>query len=187
MSEVANGSSGTVAVPKPKPPAPGQETTELLKRATRGEKSCLPEVQALLGDGEYGEALRELNGSSAEWLRRSLTEKSAGKNIFIQEAVVQQLDHLKAELEGPNPTPIERLLTERASICWFIVNRHENAYVNADGWSIDQVDLQQRKIDKAHARFLSSLLTLARVRKLALATLQVNIARNQVNVAEAGP
>jgi len=47
-----------------------------------------------------------------------------------------------------------------------------------------QADLQHRKIDKAHARFLSSLRTLAQVRKLALPTLQVNIARNQVNVAE---
>ena len=113
MSDFANGSSGAVAVSKPKPPAPGQETTELLKRATRGEKGCLPEVRAILGDGEYGRAFRELNGCSAEWLRRSLIEKSAGKNIFIQEAVVHLLDNLKAELEGPNRTPIERLLAER--------------------------------------------------------------------------
>ena len=114
---------------------------------------------------------------------RSLIEKACGKNILIQEAIVQKLDNLKAELEGPNPTPIERLLAERASLCWFIVNRYENAYVNAEGWSIAQADLQQRKIDKAHARFLSALRTLAQVRKLALPTLQVNIAKNQVNVA----
>jgi hypothetical protein len=187
MSEVANGRSGAVAVSKPKPPAPGQETTELLKRATRGEKGCLPEVRALFGDGEYGEALRELNGSSAEWLRRSLIEKSCGKNILIQEAIVQKLDSLKASLEGSNLTPIERLLAERTSLCWFIVNRYENAYANAEGWSITHADLQQRKIDKAHARFLSSLLTLARVRKLALPTLQVNIGQNQVNMAEPRP
>ena len=90
----------------------------------------------------------------------------------------------RSELEGPNPTPIERLLAERASLCWFIVNRYENAYANADGWNISQADLQHRKIDKAHARFLSAVRTLAQVRKLALPTLQVNIAKNQVNVAE---
>jgi hypothetical protein len=142
MSDVANGDSGAVAISKPKPPAPGPETTELLKRATRGEKSCLPEVRALLGDGEYGEALRDLNGSQAEWLWRTLIEKSAGKNILIQEATVQKLDSVKAELEGPNPTPIERLLAERASICWFIVNRYENAYANANEWTIAQADYQ---------------------------------------------
>lgn len=90
-------------------------------------------------------------------------------------------------MEGPNPTPLERLLAERASLCWFIVHWYENAYANANGWSIAQADLQHRKIDKAHARFLSALLTLARVRKLALPTLQFNIAKNQVNVAEVRP
>jgi hypothetical protein len=95
----------------------------------------------------------------------------------------QELDDLQADLAGPNPTPIEKLLAERASICWLIVHRYEGAYARSSGWSIDQVDLQQRKIDKAHARFLSALRTLAQVRKLAVPTLQVNIAKNRVNVA----
>ncbi len=77
-------------------------------------------------------SVRPLCCSSAEWLRRSLVEKSCGKNILIQEAIVQKLDNLKAELEGSNPTPIERLLAERASICWFIVNRYENAHVSSN-------------------------------------------------------
>jgi hypothetical protein len=54
-----------------------------------------------------------------------------------------------------------RLLAERASLCWFIVHWYENAYQNATGWSIEQADLQHRKIDKAHARFLSVVRTLA--------------------------
>jgi hypothetical protein len=70
------------------------------------------------------------------------------------------------------------LLAERASFCWFILHWDENAYANASGWNISQADLQHRKIDKAHARFLSAIRTLAQVRKLALPTLQVNIARN---------
>ena len=115
---------------------------------------------------------------------RSLIEKSCGKNILIQEAIVQKLDNRKAELEGSNPTPIERLLAERAALCWYTVHSYEMAYANASGWNISQADLQHRQIDNAHARFLSSVRTLAQVRKLALPTLQVNIARNQVNVAE---
>jgi hypothetical protein len=50
--------------------------------------------------------------------------------------------------------------------------------------SIAQANFHLGRIDKAHARFLSAVKTLAQVRKLALPTLQVNIARNQVNVAE---
>jgi hypothetical protein len=102
---------------------------------------------------------------------------------MVQEVIAQKLDGLRTELEEPNRTPIERLLVERASICWFILNRYEDAYVNAGGWNISQADLQHRKIDKAHARCLSALLTLGRVRKLAVPTLQLNIAKHQISVA----
>jgi hypothetical protein len=47
------------------------------------------------------------------------------------------------------------------------------------GLSVSQADFQQRKVDRAHRRFLSALRTLAQIRKLALPSLMVNIARNQ--------
>src|SRR5262249_5729585 len=130
---------------------------------------------------------REALGSSAYWFRRSIIRKAAGENLLAREAIDQKLDSIRSELGGPNPTPMERLLAERASLCWFIVNWYENSCFNADGWSIANMDLQHRKIDKAHRRFLTAIRTLAQVRKLALPILQLNIARNQVNVAESGP
>ncbi len=79
------GSSGAVAVSKPKPPAPGQETTDAAEAsdatetrvASRKSEHYLPTVK-------MDETLRELNGSSAEWLRRSLIEKSAGKTFSFK-------------------------------------------------------------------------------------------------------
>ena len=41
----------------------------------------------------------------------------------------------------------------------------------------------QRSRDRAHHRYLSALKALAQVRKLALPALQVNIAKEQVNVS----
>jgi hypothetical protein len=187
MSEVATQAPKPPAVSKRKPPAPGKETTELVKRAAGGDKSCLPAIRELLADGDRGESYRDAFGSSAAWFRQIIIKKAAGEDLLIQEAIDQKLDEVRSELEGPNPTPIERLLAERASLCWFIVNSYEIAYANASGWNISQADLQHRKIDKAHARFLSAIRTLAQVRKLALPTLQVNIAKNQVNVAETRP
>jgi hypothetical protein len=184
MSDVATQAPAPWSVSKRKPPAPGKETTELVKRAAGGDQSCLPAIRDLLADGDRGESYRDAYGSSASWLRQSIIKKTAGENVVIQESIDQKLDEIQSELEGPNPTPIERLLAERASFCWFIVHWYENAYANASGWNISQADLQHRKIDKAHARFLSAVRTLAQVRKLALPTLQVNIAKNHVNVAE---
>jgi hypothetical protein len=184
MSGAGNENAGAVAVSKTNRPALDQETRELIIRASQGDQSCLPKIRALLADGERGRGFREHNGSSAKWLRHALVEKAAGGSILRQEAIKQELDSIRSELEGPDPTPIERLLAERASLCWFIVHWYENAFAKADGMSIVQADYSQRRIDKAHARFLSAIRTLAQVRKLALPTLQLNIARNQVNVAE---
>ena len=46
-----------------------------------------------------------------------------------------------------------------------------------------QFEFHQRRIDAAHRRYLSALRTPAQIRKLALPAVQVNIARNQVNIA----
>ena len=84
-------------------------------------------------------------------------------------------------MEGPAPTPIERLLAERAAICWWLVHRFEYYDADAGDRSIRQAEFNQRRIDAAHNRFLSALRTLATVRKLAVPALQVNIGANQVN------
>ena len=58
MSEVATQTANPPAVSKRKPPAPGPETDDLVKRAAKGDKSCLPAVRALLADGDRGESYR---------------------------------------------------------------------------------------------------------------------------------
>jgi len=186
MSEVATQKPATPTISGAKPSLSADDIERLLKRAREGDRGCLPEVRALLADPDDGPDYQTGFGSSGEWFRQSIIRKAAGKNVLCQEAIEQELERIGSELEGPNPTPIERLLAERASLCWFIVHWYENVYANADGWNISQADLQHRKIDKAHHRFLTAVRTLAQVRKLALPTLQVNIARNQVNVVESG-
>ena len=97
------------------------------------------------------------------------------------------IESVRAELAGPDPTPMERLLAERAALCWMLVNWHESSVLNCDRMSIAQANHHQLRIGRAHSRFLSAVRTLAQVRKLALPALQLNIARNQVNVAETRP
>ena len=168
-----------------KAPAPGPEMESFLKKAAKGDESCLPQVRALLSDPERGDITAAYCGSSAEWLRQTIAKKASGGNLLVGESVKKKLDMVRAELEGPNPTPIERLLAERASVCWFVVNWNEDRFANTSDLSITQADYAQRRIDRTHRRFLSAVETLARVRKMALPSLMVNIAKNQqVNVGE---
>ena len=185
MSGAENGNAAAVA--ETKPPAPGRETRELVKRASKGDESSRQAIRALFADGDRGRDLLEGLGSSAEWLKRTIVRKAAGKNIAFQEAIAIKIESVRSELAGPDPTPMERLLAERAALCWWLVNWYENSVQDCDRMTIAQANYHQAKIGRAHSRFLSAVRTLAQVRKLALPTLQLNIARNQVNVAETRP
>jgi hypothetical protein len=184
MSVAATRDSASGTDFEPKPPAPGRETRALLKRVVGGNKTCLPAFRALLADGERGKDYAEAFGSPADWLRESLIKNTAGENPLIEEAIGRKLDRVRSELEGPNPSPIERLLAERASLCWFIVHRYETMFVNSQNLALVDAEYQQRKIDRAHGRFLSAVRTLAQVRKLGLPALQINVGANQVNMIE---
>jgi hypothetical protein len=168
-----------------KAPAPGREMDAFLKKAIKGDERCLPQALALLADPERGEITTEYCGSSAKWIIQAIANKASVGNVLVKEAIKKRISEVRAELEGPDPAPIESLLAERAAICWFIVNWYEDRFVNSVDASITQADYFQRRLDRAHRRFLSAVETLARIRKMALPALMLNIARNQqVNVAE---
>jgi hypothetical protein len=186
MSAVATQDSAPGVVAKAKPLASDEEFASLIERAVCGDTTSIAAVQALLAEEKLGQALVDSVGSPTEWLRQGLIAQAGGQSVLVQEAIRRKLDSIQAELEGESPTPVERLLAERATLCWFMANWHESVFTNADGWPEHQAELQQRKIDRAHARFLSAVRTLAQVRKLAVPALQVNIAKHQVNVAGAG-
>jgi hypothetical protein len=90
---------------------------------------------------------------------------------------------VQAELAGLNPTPLVRLLAERAALCWLDANLTDAHYVSGTDISFKQAEYQVRAQERAHKRFLRAVRTLAMVRKLGLPSIQVNIGDNQVNVS----
>jgi hypothetical protein len=48
----------------------------------------------------------------------ALVAQCVGPNLLRQEAVRATLAALRAELAGPSPTLLERLLVERVALCW---------------------------------------------------------------------
>ncbi len=157
----------------------------LVGRSEQGDKEALARLQELLRSGDNADWARlyqDTMGNPAAWLKTTLANMVGTEvQLGLRDAAAEKMDALAKELAGPRPTPIERLLAERAAHCWFQVNVHEISYLQAKDstLTINQADFQLRRIESAHRRFLSALATLARVRKLALPALQVN----QVNVA----
>jgi hypothetical protein len=161
----------------------GKEADALIKRAQAGDTSCLAQLRRSFRDDAYGREVVELLGSPPVWLEQRVVKEAAGKNLAMREASPIQLAKVRRELEGPAASPLERLLAERASLCWDMVHVYEMDFSPARDLTFRQGEYHQRKIDRAHGRFLSALRTLARVRKLALPAIQVNMAKNQGNAA----
>jgi hypothetical protein len=153
---------------------------KLLKRAQSGDASTLPVLRKLL---ENPATVDQFGGDLARQAALSLIEAAAGENLAFKEALTRKLDLLRAELSGPNPTPLEHLLVERVVACWLQVQDADVRYAQRKNLSREWGDYYQRRMDRAHRRYLSAIKSLATVRKLALPVLQVNIARKQVNMA----
>ncbi|WP_169973117.1 hypothetical protein [Tautonia rosea] len=163
-------------------PRTAEELRSLLDRAKLGDRSTLPQVRALLSDPERSRWYVENLGSPPNWLKNHMAERVAPKDLMVRESFHRKLDEVREELAGPDPTPMERLLAERAAWCWAEVNIRQISYEQAENLTLRQAEFQQKRIDAAHRRFLSAIKTLATVRKLALPALRINVAQNQVNL-----
>jgi hypothetical protein len=124
------------------------------------------------------------------WAVGLLIDWAAGKdaNPKTKASLKEELCHFAAELAGPTTNPTERVLAETAATSWFAFRLHEAQYASSvrDGMTLAQSEHAQRRMDRAHRRFLSTVKTLAAVRRLALPALQINVARQQVNQLNTG-
>lgn len=154
------------------------EFKAVVARAEAGDESSLPMLRAFL-DKEF-EGFARVNVEKEA--RHAIIEPLCGKNLMAQELIMREMRRVARELAGDKPTPIEQMLANRAALCWHIVNHYERAYAQAGSITLNQARYHQDRIDRAHKRYLSALKTLAAVRKLALPAIQVNVAKNQVNV-----
>jgi hypothetical protein len=161
---------------------PFEEARAMLRRAEKGDEAALPTLRLV-----FGEKLDRLPAVDiAHFARWSACKPVDGGNVVTRELLLRRMDEVAAELAGPEPSAVERLLAERAAYCWHVVHTYERVYGESNVTTFKQDDYHQKRIGAAHRRYLSSLKALAMVRKLEAPTLQVNIAKRQVNVVGAG-
>ncbi len=138
---------------------------ELVHRAQQGDHTALPELRrALDADpalwNEYGDLARQSEGA---WLRLL-----AGKDLVLFECVQRKLGALRAELAGPEPSPLERLLVERVAACWLQTLYADAIYAQSQGPGATPAVLRElmRRQESAQRRYLDAIKKLTLVRKL---------------------
>ena len=70
------------------------------------------------------------------------------------------------ELAGPEPTVIERLLAERATLCWLQIHHADTLAAQSLAQSRQHADFWAKRQSGAHRRYLSSLAALVTLRRL---------------------
>jgi hypothetical protein len=110
----------------------------------------------------------------AEWM---LVKTISAGDTLMQEALQVRTEHMRAEIGGENPTPLELLLTERVVAGWLLVEVLEALI--AGQYRVgrkesrvrpDYIIQQSRILESATRRYLAAVRELARVRKLQAGT-----------------
>lgn len=137
---------------------------ELISRAQAGDRSVLPDLrQALAADS----SLWTLYGDLAAQAQASWLNMLAGRDLYLYEAVRHKLEELRAELAGPNPSPLERLLVERIVACWLQLHYADALFAQASPQATSAVRQElMRRQESAQRRYLAGIKQLALVRKL---------------------
>ena len=157
-----------------------EEMVSLTQRAEKGDETALPDLRKLL---QAPKAVELLGGNLARQAQLTLIAKFTGKNLLVRESLTQKLELLRAELTGPTPSVLERLLVDRVVTCWLHLHHLEQQYAQKDSMTLELGMYYQRCLTLAQKRYVSAIKSLALVRKLAVPILQLNIAKRQVNVA----
>jgi hypothetical protein len=165
---------GKPAPPVAPVPVTVPDAAAIVDRARKGDTTALPALRVLLQDPA---AVDRLGGDLARQAELALVHAAAGQNLALREALTRKLDLLRAELAGPAPAPLERLLVSRVVACWLQLH-HADMVLHQQNFTLAQAEHHERKRDRAHKRYLSAIKTLALVRKLALPFLQVNVVNN---------
>lgn len=100
----------------------------------------------------------------------------------MREGLEVGLQHLKEELGYSTAPMLEKLLIEQVALCWLRQNFTELTLTRAaNSGTLEQGEYWEKRLSATQRRYLRACETLARVRKLTLGTLAL-----QVNIAAAG-
>jgi len=100
----------------------------------------------------------------------------------MREGLEVGLQQLKEELGYSTAPMLEKLLIEQVALCWLRQNITELTLTRAaNSGTLEQGEYWEKRLSAAQRRYLRACETLARVRKLTLGTLAL-----QVNIAAAG-
>jgi hypothetical protein len=154
---------------------------DLVTRA-REDPNALKELRRVLADDPHRFVM--IGFGDIAGLAKMLLIATMNKASPLRgQATAIKAELLRAELEGPTPTVVERLLVERIVLSWLTVHWIEaDLALFAPRDAFPQAARLDRRLSRASARYVQALKALASVRRLDLSPMMAVV---QVNVGAA--
>ena len=153
----------------------------LVEQAQQGALHTIPLIRHWL---DQIPELWENSHVLAHQVEKAWTNALSGQDLMSKEIIAREVEGLRSQLLGPQPTPLEKLLVDRICVCWLAIQHSElHAAKRFNERAVVLTQSEEHRLDKVHHRFLSAIRELARVRKLLQPTtnVQVNIGAHQTN------
>jgi hypothetical protein len=144
-------------------PAAIAELRALVQRAKGGDVAALPRLREILDN--YPEVW-EHAGDLEKIVVRAWTDLLAGDDPLGLEAVRRKADQLRTDLEGDNPTPIERLLVGGVVSTWLELAHAQLQGATPGSKRAGVANYDLRRSESAQKRHLAAIRTLTTVRAL---------------------
>jgi hypothetical protein len=156
---------------------------DLLGKAQKGEKDAVPEIrQVLSGHPDLAWQFVDVARIAEDAFIKVMTKEG---DLAAKELIRCQLEAMREQIAGENPSPLERLLTERVVATWLQIQLFEGLSASSmfKSTTIAQGSHHQKRLDQTYRRHLSAIRTLAQMRKLLKggAITLINIANKQIN------
>lgn len=170
-----------------KNPAGFKELRELARKVDKAKPA--PDDVAALGALLYRHPeLWRMCGDLAEQAALRLIEEINAPRS-MKRSMQSGLAAMADELAQPDDGPLESLIIRQIVGAWVRLAYTEYAYngaLVAGNQTLAQADFWERRLTAAERRYLRSCETLARVRRLGVPAVQVNIAERQLNQVTRG-
>jgi hypothetical protein len=135
----------------------------LVQRAREGDETVLPQLREML---DTRAELWKYFGNIAAHAKETWLRVISGVDLALKECTARKAEDLVRELAGPAPTAIERLLAERAALCWLQIHHADALAAQSLSQSRQHADFWEKRQAGAHRRYLTSLAALVTLRRL---------------------
>ncbi len=127
-------------------------------------------------------------GDMATVTGAKLIEDAAGQNRILRMSMAYGCERIKKALGYDESPMLEQLLIDAVVLSWlrWSLTEYRHTENMKTGQTIIQGDYWDRHLNAAQRRYLRALTALARIRKMDLPPIQINIGDRQVNIAGMG-